>query len=96
MGWCRLVFIRALSSCLGTWRSGALVNGFESPECRVLPFFGILLRLDFDRSPLRLNTIILMKLNLLSRARPMLLRVPKCARSVWRTLLPLGFPIRFH
>ena len=72
------------------------MDGFELLECRVQPFFGILLRLDFDRSPLCLNAIILMKLNLLSRARPMLLRVLKCARSAWRTLLPLGFPIRFR
>ena len=96
MEWCRLVLIRALSSCLGTWRSGALVDGLESLECHVLPFFGILLRLDFDRSSLCLNAIILLKLNLLSRVPPMLARVRKCARSAWRTLLPLDFLIRFR
>ena len=96
MGWCRLVLVHALSSCLGPWRSGALADGFESLECRVLLFFGILLRLDFDRSPLCLNAIILLKLNLLSRVPPMLPRVRKCVRSVWRTLLPLDFLIRFR
>ena len=74
--------------CVREWLPNAGMSGAG--------FFGILLRLDFDRSSLCLNAIILLKLNLLSRVPPMLPRVRKCARSVWRTLLPLDFLIRFR
>lgn len=83
-------------SCFGAMTLGCVREWLRNAGMSEAGFFGILLRLDFDRSSLCLNAIILLKLNLLSRVPPMLPRVRKCARSVWRTLLPLDFLIRFR
>lgn len=88
-GSCFFVLLRCYDARVRSWMATERWNVGAG-------FFGILLLLDFDRSSLCLNAIILLKLNLLSRVPPMLPRVRKCARSAWRALLPLGFPIRFR